>query len=248
MQYPKVESLFATDDQYMIGSDLLAKPVTSPGSTEVTVSFPAADCWYDARTLERAVPSSSTTSSAEEVATSLAVPTPIDVGIPLYQRGGSVIPRRLRLRRSSALMASDPYTLYVALTDGDGGRNAAGELYMDDETTFDHERRGRYAVARFSANLERGRGGAGYVRNVVELGYGWASGGDPGDDEVGKREVERIVVMGVETPPEGIVLAGSDGGGSSTDLEFEHDAKSRVLVIRKPGVSALRDWEMRLVL
>lgn len=35
--------------------------------------------------------------------------------IPLFQRGGSIIPKKLRVRRSSTCMEHDPYTLYVAV-------------------------------------------------------------------------------------------------------------------------------------
>ena len=35
--------------------------------------------------------------------------------IPLFQRGGSIIPKKLRIRRASSLMLNDPYTLSVAL-------------------------------------------------------------------------------------------------------------------------------------
>ena len=35
--------------------------------------------------------------------------------IPVFLRGGSIIPKKMRVRRSSSLMANDPYTLVVAL-------------------------------------------------------------------------------------------------------------------------------------
>ena len=35
--------------------------------------------------------------------------------IPFFLRGGSIIPTKERLRRSSALMMNDPYSLIVAL-------------------------------------------------------------------------------------------------------------------------------------
>ena len=35
--------------------------------------------------------------------------------IPVYQRGGTIIPKKERIRRSSALMANDPITLIIAL-------------------------------------------------------------------------------------------------------------------------------------
>ena len=36
----------------------------------------------------------------------------------MYQRGGSIIPKKMRVRRSSTAMANDPYTLVVALDIG----------------------------------------------------------------------------------------------------------------------------------
>jgi len=35
--------------------------------------------------------------------------------IPVFLRGGSIIPRRQRFRRSSLAMRSDPFTLLIAL-------------------------------------------------------------------------------------------------------------------------------------
>ena len=46
----------------------------------------------------------------------------------MYQRGGTIIPKKERVRRSSALMRHDPYTLVVAL---DRAGRASGTLYID---------------------------------------------------------------------------------------------------------------------
>ena len=46
MEYPKTAELFSVDDQYLIGRDLLVKPVTSEGATTTTVLFPTDDIWY----------------------------------------------------------------------------------------------------------------------------------------------------------------------------------------------------------
>jgi alpha 1,3-glucosidase len=40
--------------------------------------------------------------------------TPLE-RVPVYLRGGSILPRKDRLRRSSNLTTRDPYTLIVAL-------------------------------------------------------------------------------------------------------------------------------------
>uniref|UniRef100_G3Q055 Glucosidase II alpha subunit b n=1 Tax=Gasterosteus aculeatus aculeatus TaxID=481459 RepID=G3Q055_GASAC len=58
--------------------------------------------------------------------------------IPVFQRGGSIIPRKMRVRRSSSCMTHDPYTLYVALN---LQRTAEGELYIDDGHTFNYEKK-----------------------------------------------------------------------------------------------------------
>ena len=33
----------------------------------------------------------------------------------MFYRGGSIVPKKLRVRRCSSLMADDPYTLFIAL-------------------------------------------------------------------------------------------------------------------------------------
>ena len=58
--------------------------------------------------------------------------TPLDK-VAALQRGGSIIPRKMRLRRSSKLMIQDPYTLFVAL---DKDESASGDLYIDGESHF----------------------------------------------------------------------------------------------------------------
>ena len=35
--------------------------------------------------------------------------------VPVFQRGGTIVPKKMRVRRASSLMRNDPYTLVVAL-------------------------------------------------------------------------------------------------------------------------------------
>lgn len=222
MQYPDIEALYPIDDQFLIGSDLLVKPVTAPGVVESKVQFPEDDSWYDAETL--AIASKQGKKGAVREVT---VPSPLDK-IPVFQRGGSVLPRKLRLRRSSHTMMRDPYTLYVAL---DPTGYACGALYMDDETTFNHVVKEEFAAAEFTVELS---GKVGYIRNSVAAGEGWQS-----TSEKGNRMIERIIVMGVEEHPKTIEEA-------SESLGFTHDSIAHVLVIRKPELSALADWEIKI--
>jgi len=232
MQYPKTPQLFAVDDQYLIGSDLLVKPVTKAGATSTAVQFPTSDCWYDVDTMQRMTQVRSTSNPVVVV----TVASDLDK-IPVYQRGGSIITRKLRLRRSSHLMMMDPYTLYVALGDD---LKAEGQLYMDDETTFNDERNQDYVVALFSSSW----GEKVAMQNIVQVGNV--------DGNVVKRAsdriVERIVFMGVEQAPSGLNLTRRlSSGTDATPLEFQHDALTKTLVIRKPEVSACEDFHIEIV-
>lgn len=223
MQYPDVIDLFGVDDQYLVGSDLLVKPVTSAGVTTTSVLFPTDDIWYDVEFMSD-IPAGDQTKSVVK----LNVQAPIDK-IPVYQRGGSIIPRKLRLRRSTMLMKADPYTLYIAL---DRSRKAKGELYMDDEETFGY-RRGEFALATFVADFSTPMAS---ISNAVVVGEGWA---DQVSNLVEDRMVERIIVMGLAVAPASIQA-------EARTLEFTYSLQSSVLVIRKPEIPALADWTLKI--
>mmetsp|Transcript_52531 Transcript_52531/g.63315 ORF Transcript_52531/g.63315 Transcript_52531/m.63315 type:complete len:1073 (+) Transcript_52531:78-3296(+) len=216
MQYPTEEILFPIDDEWLIGSDLLIKPVVEPGVTKMKVLFPPADRWYDVDTMER-MPS--TTVEIPE----LVVDCPLDK-IPVYQRGGSIIPRKLRLRRSTQMMIADPYTLFVAL---DGNGRATGRMYTDDEHSFDHKS-GRYA----SALLEMATG---QLSNSVSH-----QGLTELDSSVNPGMIERIVIMGFETEPSSAILT-----TTGAKLQFLYEQDANVLVVRKPNVSMLDNWSIQ---
>ena len=60
VEFPEREETFAVDDQWLVGSSLLVKPVTDPGATSVDVYFPpvkdtctqALIPWFDLETLQ----------------------------------------------------------------------------------------------------------------------------------------------------------------------------------------------------
>ena len=220
MEYPTLEELYRIDDQFLVGSDLLVKPVTHPGVIEIEILFPAADFWYDVDTMTKVA-----TNKENEKITSITVSSDIDK-IPVYQRGGSIIPRKLRLRRSTQMMINDPYTIYVAL---DNAQKASGEIYMDDEDTFDHDRKGFYAMARLSVDISKS------IRCEVKGNNEWIN-----SQASSARMIERIVIMGLESSPKKI-------SADSVKLEFDYENEKNMLVIRKPGLTALKDWEISLL-
>jgi mannosyl-oligosaccharide alpha-1,3-glucosidase len=216
MEYPENEDLYDVDDQYLIGKDLLVKPVTARGITESTVLFPTKDTWYDVDTMLK-VPMESIDKTV-----SISVESDIEK-IPVFQRGGSIIPRKLRLRRSTETMKRDPYSLYVALNKS---HHASGKLYMDDENSFDHERFGHFIEASFQVDMDASikcscKGNRDWIKDANDF------------------MIERIIIMGVKQSPLSVSLDGHD-------LEFLFDQKKQAVVIKKPNVSAISDWEINL--
>jgi len=125
-EFPENEKVFELDDQFMVGSDLLVKPVIEQGQTEITIYLPPSEKWYDYKTRKL----------VQTKEGYLTIPTSLST-IPVYQRGGSIIPQRVRHRRSSSSMKHDPYTLLIAL---DEKNEAKGQFYVDDGQTFDYKR------------------------------------------------------------------------------------------------------------
>mmetsp|Transcript_31998 Transcript_31998/g.47755 ORF Transcript_31998/g.47755 Transcript_31998/m.47755 type:complete len:104 (-) Transcript_31998:112-423(-) len=92
-------------------------------------------------------------------------------------------------------------------------------------------------------------GSMSFIHNVVEFGLGLASEGSSIVASVDKsmepssRMIERIVVMGTPLSPSAVVM---DINGKETSLEFEFGSSSNVLIIRKPNLSALENWNISI--
>ena len=125
-------------------------------------------------------------------------------------------------------MKADPYTLFIAL---DANKKASGTLYMDDEETFAHLTNDDYAEANFSADFSSS---AATISNSASVGDGWIDGVLAMSTD---RAIERIVIMGVDSEPKSIAQDGDE-------VYFHFDAEARLLVLRKPYVSAVLDWEL----
>uniref|UniRef100_A0A8B9KNF6 Neutral alpha-glucosidase AB n=1 Tax=Astyanax mexicanus TaxID=7994 RepID=A0A8B9KNF6_ASTMX len=146
VEYPKDTATFTIDDEFLIGRDLLVHTVTEEGARGVTAYLPGlGEVWYDVHTFQK-----------HNGAQNLYIPVTMS-SIPVFQRGGSIIPRKVRVRRSSECMENDPYTLFVALSPQ---RVAEGELYIDDGHTFN-----------FQTKKEFIHRGLSFVNNVLTSKY-----------------------------------------------------------------------------
>ena len=141
--------------------------------------------------------------------------------IPVYQRGGSIIPKKERIRRAATLMIHDPYTLVVCL---DRNGHAKGTLYIDDEKSYDY-RDSKYLYLEFE--FKNNRLQAKYIdENASYRTKSW---------------LERVVIVGLDKTPKSATL---QSGTVTERLDILNEKNS--FIVRKPGVSMLDKWSITL--
>jgi len=217
--FPRDPHALPLDDQWMVGSALLVKPCVEEGRDSVSVYLPAGHVWYDAH-----LPEATRRAGGENH----KVPAPLDAPAPSLQRGGTVVPRQRRLRRSSANMKADPYELTIAL---DEAGEASGDLYLDDQETFGFVQ-GAFRKTTFSVSGNKLSAAASDSCDARSRSLGILA--DAGS-YAPANEVERIVVLGLAAPPTAVATAGRA-------LDFVWNEAARSLVVRKPGLKVAGEW------
>lgn len=120
-EYPNDPTLAAVDNQFLLGPSLMVVPALGQGMTEVKGVFPGVaqgEVWYDWYTGE---------AMSAKPGENVTIPAPLG-HIPLYVRGGSVLPQQEALYTTNECRNSS-YSLIVAL---DANGAATGQLYVDD--------------------------------------------------------------------------------------------------------------------
>ncbi|KAJ6631405.1 glycoside hydrolase family 31 protein [Mycena sp. CBHHK59/15] len=242
VMFPKDPKGFNVDDQYYIGaSGLLVKPVTQKGVTQTTVYLPEEEVYYDYF--------SHHAYRGASKGKDITVPAALHQ-IPLFIRGGSIVPTRERPRRSSPLMKLDPFTLRVALSKAG---DAVGELYLDDGVSYSHQK-GQFVWRGFSAQKAgktlrlttmdlAAQKPAEAVDGVALKSYNPRNGYA---ETIADVRVEKIVVVGLGGKPSSVKVEGGK------DLVWEYTAgvaangknegAASVLTIKDPKVAVVKDW------
>ncbi|EJD46904.1 alpha-glucosidase [Auricularia subglabra TFB-10046 SS5] len=239
VMYPKDAEGFSIDDQYYIGnSGLLVHPVTTPNTNEAKVYLSAAQPYYDYFT--HAI--------LRGGKKHVTVPAELHQ-LPLFIRGGSIVPTRERPRRASPLMKRDPFTLTVAL-DRDG--KAQGELYLDDGESYAFQQGALVWRAFEFAN------GKLSSRDLVKAHPSQAVDGvqlatyDPATNAYAQSikdvRVEKVVVLGLKSKPKSVKTS------SRATLEFQwtdgvaasasQEGSASKLIIKDPKARIVEDWSI----
>jgi len=199
MHYPQDTETFGLEKQWMLGEDLLVTPVIEQGETSTNVYFPGKDNWFDVISYEKYEGGSHV-----RVAASLTK-------IPVYQRSGSIVFRKMRARRSTQMMISDPYTVIVAL---DAAGESVGSLYIDDESSFEYKTSKAYCDIKFS-----------FSRSTLTGEPNCSGGFKPGN------VIERVILVGESAEVKSVTK------DDASSLEFSQSEKHIIVKMPVKSVS-----------
>jgi alpha 1,3-glucosidase len=131
-------------------------------------------------------------------------------------RGGTIVPIKRRIRKSSTLMFFDPFVLVVGLG---ADRKAQGELYVDDGSSFAFVK-GAFVYRRFTFD------GKVLASTAVTAG------------SLQKYDVviEQVRIAGLSGPPKKVTDA------KGVDLRF--DWVDQVLTIHRPQLPVAQDFRL----
>jgi hypothetical protein len=183
----------------------------------------------------------------------------------VFIRGGSILAKKMRLRRSSKLMHFDPFTLTIA---PDHKNAAHGTVYLDDEHTnmFQIDRDANGGSGMYSVNSKYAAyfgieysGATNEIKSRNLLG--------DNTEYVAPNAVERIELLGQYQAPSAITLHTNNAGimtatvsddasvtavAPSNDvatypLSFNYNAEKKVVTIKvKPQYRLTSQWTIRL--
>ncbi|ODQ79354.1 glycoside hydrolase family 31 protein [Babjeviella inositovora NRRL Y-12698] len=210
---PENPMTYEIEDQFFLGNTgLLIKPITEEGATATEIYLPDEQVYYsyDKYTVFKGEGYHKYGALLEQ--------------IPVLLKGGSILARKDRYRRSSALMRYDPYTLVVAL-DTAGG--ASGTLYVDDGQSYDYKQ-SDYIVVNFTATEE------GIQAQVENSGLKL-----PFIASLDSVKIQKIILVGSALAQKAVSVSQS---GETWDASVVSAANH--VVIKSPGISINKPWNV----
>ncbi|CAH8537254.1 unnamed protein product [Schistosoma bovis] len=235
--FPKDVNTYGLDDQYMIGEAVLVSPVTDQGAGYVQLYFPKGT-WYHYPSLEVFAGGQST-----------QYPVTIN-SIPVFYRGGWIIPRKERIRRSSWLMRSDPYTFVVCLDPQKP--DAVGYIYIDDFHSTSKSNAQFFKIIYQRVVDPTGAGVHGGRLRLQRLPLPGETSIVLPKDDVFIPKIERFVIVGFSSPLERITVIDAHKprrniGFSITPSSAGFKHVPRIVVVRKPDLPLNDEWEVHFV-
>ncbi|CAE7559709.1 unnamed protein product, partial [Symbiodinium pilosum] len=206
---------------FLLGSDVLVRAITKPREEALDVYLPSGS-WFDFWDAE-----------AKPLAGGRSYSIKADPAhVPVYVRAGAILPKKMRRRRSSLTMASDPYTIMVY------GNQAGGHVYMDDGQSHDFQQ-GHFVYDKLSFDGQVLASEPSQRLHVVGSAKGVG-----GATSKGSTAVERLVFVGLPSSPASAYLEGTDAKFEVTSSRMQSGAW--VATVKKPHCQLGAPWKLRL--
>lgn len=224
------ESYRDVDDKVLLGNSLLVVPFVNENEEDITIQLPqkyrgdnAKTIWYGLRQLNVIEPDNNGNT---------VVHFQNEGQTEVFIRGGSIIPIKPRIRKSSPLMFWDPFRLTVAV---DSQGKAEGELYVDDGQTFDFVKSHQFVHKKFVFESDQTKA---TLRSIN------ASQFDNQSPFVTQYDViiEEIKIAGLQQTPKSIV----DSHQTDKTIGFDVDKTNNALIIHMPQLLVRDDFELIL--
>ncbi|XP_074091277.1 neutral alpha-glucosidase C-like [Macrotis lagotis] len=213
VEFPKELSTFGVENEYMLGSALLIHPVTEPKVSKVDMFLPGSkEIWYDFRTFNH-----------WDGAQTLKIPVTLD-SIPVFQRGGSVVPMKTGVGKSTGWMTNLPYKLSIAL---DSKGSASGKLYLDDGHSFQYHQKKQFLHRKFL-----------FSNGVLQSRCADENGLYHSDCMV-----EKVLILGFKKQPSSVTVHSS---GMEKKVTFTYSSKTAILLLEKLSLNISTDWEIHV--
>lgn len=153
---------YEIENEFMVGDALLVCFVNSQGTSNV---YLPEGVWFDLHTYEKFQGGEFTIIAPED-------------RVPVFIRGGSIIPTKEKQRTSSALMQEDPVTVIVVL---DAEQKAKGKMFVDDGESFEYKK-GHFILGTFEWN-----------KGILDYSvrYTWNH----------ENKIDKIIIVGLEANP-----------------------------------------------
>jgi alpha-glucosidase (family GH31 glycosyl hydrolase) len=195
-EFPMDPSCRALDEQFLWSSHLLIAPVIYQGHTTKDVYLPTSDRWFDYYT-------------GKEITTLglLTVQAPRNY-LPLYLRGGAIIPHQPSAM-NTVLSRKNFFYLYVAL---DNQQRAQGDLYWDDGESIDTYETSHYNYFIFNYDAQR--------LTIEPWTYKYPEMNN---------KLDEVLIYGMTKQPTKIVWNGQDLASS----KWTYDTNTNVLTMTK---------------
>ncbi|KAI3389818.1 hypothetical protein SNEBB_007941 [Seison nebaliae] len=219
-QFLSDEKTYDIEDEFLIGSLLIA-PILEENVKEKTIYLPGNGIrWYFIKNVD----------DIEEFPSGQLVMKNVNIDtIPFFQLGGSIIPKRERLRRSASLMQYDPITLNIALNINN---EATGMVYLDDGDSYKYREKKEFILSQIQFS------------NMTLMGRNLNENVEVEDERLTSIFVERIRIFGLKNIRIKNIIC-QQKNGEIKNVEFSQPNRN-VVVIRKPSIILNNSFQMKL--